>query len=326
MARRMIDDRVWKSLQITTLTLRQRLLWFGLITTADDQGRGEAHPGLIRAKIFPLDDFCNNELKDDIEAIAGLGLIVLYERDDGMPLYQIVNWWNYQKPPWAWPSKLPAPDGWQDREKYRQGNAVMASNWEGGGGFVSPELADGEAASVPESAGGEAALASEPKDGEPTVGPRWGHSEPTVETAHAVDSSNSGSGSDKDPKGRAAPPPSTPLGPIPLNLEGWKEEVRKSKNRASTIVFMCSTLFPKHDKPGYDQVGGVAKAVGGWGRLAQLLWQAQTREIHGDILPYVTNMAKGLDRDGKSTLDKSMEAAMAVYLEAEEAEATSGNA
>ncbi len=164
MGRRMIECKTWKSYQIGQLTLRQRLLWIGLITIADDQGRGCAHPGIVQGAVFPYDEISWDEIQADLDALADLELIHLYPNDDGAPLYQIVNWWKYQRPTWAWPSDLPAPEGWSDREKYRKGNEVIESGWEAAGGFG-------------------------PDDDEPTVTPERPHDDPTASPAPSTSGS-----------------------------------------------------------------------------------------------------------------------------------------
>ena len=126
--RRMIHDCLWKSEGLAELTIRQRLLWVGLITTSDDQGRGRAHPGLIRSTIFPFDAITNNEIKADLEAITNQDMVIVYLVKN-KSYYQVINWWEYQKPQWAYPSDYPAPDGWQDRLRYRQEGNVLTDNW-----------------------------------------------------------------------------------------------------------------------------------------------------------------------------------------------------
>jgi len=143
---------------------RQRILWVGLITTADDQGRGHAHPGIVRGAIFPYDEITLDELQSDMNALAELNLIAVYSGSDGQPLYQIVNWWRYQHPTWAWPSDLPAPEGWTDREKYRKGNEVIENAWDTEGGFTQ-------------------------NDSDPTMTPQRGHDDPTVNKAPSGSSS-----------------------------------------------------------------------------------------------------------------------------------------
>ena len=126
--RRMIHDCLWKSEGLAELTIRQRLLWVGLITTSDDQGRGKAHPHLIRSTIFPFDTISPTEIQDDLQAIADEEMVILYSVK-GKAYYQIVNWWEYQQPQWAYPSEYPAPEGWQNRLRYRQDGHVLTDNW-----------------------------------------------------------------------------------------------------------------------------------------------------------------------------------------------------
>ena len=126
--RRMIHDCLWKSEGLAELTIRQRLLWVGLITTADDQGRGKAHPSLIRSTIFPFDTLTNIEIENDLQAIADEEMVILYIVK-GKSYYQILNWWEYQQPQWAYPSEYPAPDGWQNRLRYRHDGRVLTDNW-----------------------------------------------------------------------------------------------------------------------------------------------------------------------------------------------------
>lgn len=128
--RRMIHDCIWSSEDVAELTMRQRLLWVGLITTADDQGRGRAHPGLVRASVFPFDVITQDEIGEDLAAIEVAGMVLLYEVD-GSDYYQITNWWEYQSPQWATPSDYPAPNDWDDRLRYRSRGQYIALNWPG---------------------------------------------------------------------------------------------------------------------------------------------------------------------------------------------------
>ena len=127
--RRMIYDCLWKSEDLAKFTYRQRLLWIGLITTADDQGRGSAIPGLIRSVIFPYDDISFAEIELDMEALINSNMIIVYEANE-KAYYQIKKWWEYQKPQWAGPSDFPAPGDWLDRLRYHgKEHVVITENW-----------------------------------------------------------------------------------------------------------------------------------------------------------------------------------------------------
>ena len=127
--RRMVHDCLWQSEAVASLDYRQRLLWIGLITTADDQGRGRAHPGLIRAAVFPFDVIAQEDITADLQAIAARDMVLVYEVE-GKLYYQVVHWWDYQSPQWVGPSDFPAPDGWEDRLRYHgKGHQVVTQNW-----------------------------------------------------------------------------------------------------------------------------------------------------------------------------------------------------
>jgi DnaD/phage-associated family protein len=125
----MIDPAIWQSGSMADLTRDQRLLFIGLFSNADDQGRLRGNPNLIRSLIFPFDDDLTSEdIKRDLQAIAAQGCIILYDVE-GKELIQILNWWDYQGPQWAYPSKYQAPFGWFDRLRYRKENSVITYNW-----------------------------------------------------------------------------------------------------------------------------------------------------------------------------------------------------
>lgn len=134
--RRMIASDIWLDDFFMDLSFLGRLLWIGLVTTcADDQGRLRNHPRLIRSELFPLDDIPVEEIEALLQEFARSGRVVLYQAD-GKDLLQIVNWWKYQTPSWASPSKYLPPPGWIDREKYHTtGSRVESRNWELKGGF-----------------------------------------------------------------------------------------------------------------------------------------------------------------------------------------------
>lgn len=137
--RRMIDPGFWQSYPISQLTFRQRLMFLGLISNADDQGRLKGHPGILKGLIFPLDSLTHDEIKDDLKAIEGTGSIYLYKISD-YTCIQIINWWRYQSPQWAYSSSIPAPEGWQDRLRFLKGRKVHTFNWEDTGGFQPDDL------------------------------------------------------------------------------------------------------------------------------------------------------------------------------------------
>ncbi len=134
-SRRMIDPGLWQSYTMAKLTRNQRLLFIGLFSNADDQGRLKGHPLFIRSVVFPFDDIALDEIERDLAAIEAIGSIQPYKMD-GEIYIQLVGWWDYQAPQWAYPSRIVAPPGWADRLRYRKGGEVHHVQWDGQGGFV----------------------------------------------------------------------------------------------------------------------------------------------------------------------------------------------
>ncbi len=124
----MIEPAIWQSESMGRLTIRQRLMFIGMFSNADDQGRLRASAPVIRSTIFPYDDITLADIEIDMLQIESVSCIMLYEVN-GSRFAQVINWWKYQKHQWAYPSLIPKPDGWMDRLRYRQQNKVITENW-----------------------------------------------------------------------------------------------------------------------------------------------------------------------------------------------------
>ena len=55
MARRMIDSKLWFNEKVAALPDAGRLLFIGIFSNADDDGRLGASPKYLKATIFPYD-------------------------------------------------------------------------------------------------------------------------------------------------------------------------------------------------------------------------------------------------------------------------------
>ena len=146
---RMIHKEMAQSESIASLTFRQRWFFDQMIAQADDQGRLKGHPALLRSSIFPYDDIPLSEIQADVSAIEAAGCIAAYEAD-GKACIQLVNWWLYQAPQWAYPSKVPPAPGWADKLRYRKNSQIIKDNWDGAGGRAKVEKPE----AAPQSANG----------------------------------------------------------------------------------------------------------------------------------------------------------------------------
>lgn len=106
---RTLKPECWQDEAVGHLSHTERLLWVGLITMADDEGRLRAPAAAIIGHVFPWDEetMTTRKLYAALDAIQAVGLIVRYEHE-GRP-YVAVCGWNHQRIDKAQTSTLPAP-------------------------------------------------------------------------------------------------------------------------------------------------------------------------------------------------------------------------
>lgn len=93
-----------------------QLLFDRLISQADDQGRLEDGAEYVKAICLPLVSKATAKaVEDALDELAREGMLQRYKAD-GRDLIQLTSWWAYQGAMrWSYPSRWPAPDGWEDR-------------------------------------------------------------------------------------------------------------------------------------------------------------------------------------------------------------------
>lgn len=85
-----------------------RLLFIGLWTVADKEGRLEDRPRRIRAQLLPYEDCDLDDMETTLSELQRGGFIERYDMD-GLALIQIVSFAKHQRPhPKEAPSELPA--------------------------------------------------------------------------------------------------------------------------------------------------------------------------------------------------------------------------
>jgi hypothetical protein len=104
---RFIDPGMWTSAQVCSVEPMARLLFVGMITTADDEGRGGAALVKLKASIFPADTISLQQIGTWRTALAQSGLIRLYSAS-GQEVYDLPSWKRWQKPRYVKPSTIPA--------------------------------------------------------------------------------------------------------------------------------------------------------------------------------------------------------------------------
>jgi hypothetical protein len=93
---RTIKPELWLSPQVMNLEHGPRLLFIGLITQADDYGRGVADARRLKAAVFPGDDVTCATVQEWLESVATQELAVLYDGGKHGALYALPTWNDHQ--------------------------------------------------------------------------------------------------------------------------------------------------------------------------------------------------------------------------------------
>jgi len=108
--KRMVDPSIWKDPDVAKLAIPERLLFIGIFSNADDEGRIIATPESLKADIFPYDRQFSaarvKKLRDNVVKV--IKNVHLYENAH-VEYIQLLKWNQYQKPSHPRPSKYPPP-------------------------------------------------------------------------------------------------------------------------------------------------------------------------------------------------------------------------
>ncbi len=108
--RRMVYTNLWQNEDFARMSKLSRLLYIGLITLADDDGRLKGNTTLLKSQVFPYDSSIKvDDIKKAVKEISNAKLIVFYKEGDGYYI-QHPNWIKYQsiRKDLYKPSKIPA--------------------------------------------------------------------------------------------------------------------------------------------------------------------------------------------------------------------------
>ena len=109
MPNRIIKESAFTSDKIARLSDFEFRLWVGLITQADDAGRGDARPAIIKGRVFALRErTAMKDIENALRNLAAAGCVSLYTVG-GKPYYEFPNWTAHQRVRNALP-KFPGSD------------------------------------------------------------------------------------------------------------------------------------------------------------------------------------------------------------------------
>lgn len=108
--KRMIDPSIWINEDFGTLTNLEMLIFIGLFSMADDEGRGKASPAYIKAVLFPYrDDLRVADIEKALLNISSKMSVIFYSCDENK-YYTLTSWNRWQKIDKPTDSKIPAYD------------------------------------------------------------------------------------------------------------------------------------------------------------------------------------------------------------------------
>lgn len=107
MPNRILKESICTSETIAQLSWFEEVLFYRLIVSADDFGRYDARPAIIKGRLFPLSGVTIKQINDALDKLASAGIVLLYEID-GRGYLQISTWEHHQSPR-AKKSKYPSP-------------------------------------------------------------------------------------------------------------------------------------------------------------------------------------------------------------------------
>ena len=104
----MIDPQIWASEDYSELSNFAQLVWIGLFSQADDEGRGKSKPAYLKSILFPYSEDIKLVKKVDsaLNEIAKIMSITFYQLDNN-EYYQLENWSKWQKVDKPQASKIP---------------------------------------------------------------------------------------------------------------------------------------------------------------------------------------------------------------------------
>jgi hypothetical protein len=118
--KRFLAPDIWSDSYFKKLSPQERLLFIGMITLADDEGRLLASPAYLKGQIFPDDGLTDLEVAALRDRLARRKSSVYLYKVSGNCFVFLPKWSRYQAPSHPSPSRLPAPPRFKNSQKARE--------------------------------------------------------------------------------------------------------------------------------------------------------------------------------------------------------------
>ena len=108
--KRMIDPSIWINEDFGTLSTLAELVFIGLFSIADDEGRGKASPAYIKAVLFPYKDNLRiADIEKALQEVSSKMSVIFYSCDENI-YYTLISWNTFQTINKPTESKIPEFD------------------------------------------------------------------------------------------------------------------------------------------------------------------------------------------------------------------------
>ena len=108
--KRMIDPNIWQSEDFSKLSTLGKLVFIGLFSLADDEGRGRSNPVYLKSILFPYEEGIRSADIDKTLSEISSNMSVIFYSCDGSSYYSLYNWNAWQKIDRPTESKIPEYD------------------------------------------------------------------------------------------------------------------------------------------------------------------------------------------------------------------------
>lgn len=105
--KRMIDPNIWQSEDFSKLSTLGKLVFIGLFSLADDEGRGRCNPVYLKSTLFPYEEGIRSADIDKTLSEISSNMSVIFYSCDGSSYYSLYNWNTWQKIDRPSESKIP---------------------------------------------------------------------------------------------------------------------------------------------------------------------------------------------------------------------------
>lgn len=108
--KRMIDPNIWQSEDFGSLSDLAKLVFIGLFSLADDEGRGRCNPVYLKSTLFPYkENLRSADIEKTLSEISSRMSVIFYLCDEKQ-YYSLYNWNTWQKIDKPTSSKIPEFD------------------------------------------------------------------------------------------------------------------------------------------------------------------------------------------------------------------------